>query len=131
MFTKLVFLLLVLHKVVALERFYQSGSLKDILSGICGPVIQEDSQTIQIKIIVLLKLLRFMAMNMQCIFLFILGLRVEIKNNLQIIKPLSIMGDKWVPIMVGSEQIGLLKMGMTLQRILHKHGIEKALGFQG
>ena len=90
-------------------KVLSSGSLKDILSGICGPVIQEDSQTIQIKIIVLLKLLRFMGMNMQCIF-HSWPAGKEIKQS-QIIKPLSIMGDKWVPIMVGSEQIVCQRWG--------------------
>ena len=86
MFTKLVFLLSGLPRVEVLERFYQNGLQKDILNGICGLVTLEGSRITQIVIIAQKKPLRFMDMSMQCIFLFILGQLVEIKNCPQIIK---------------------------------------------
>ena len=78
------FLLLALHKLAALEKFYANGLLKALQSGICGPVTREDIQIIPTISIVLQRVWKSTVTSTLCIFLGMNGLLGEIKNSHQL-----------------------------------------------
>ena len=125
---KLVSLRLVLPKVVVQVRSWLSGLQKGQLNGICGHVTRVASQAMQMSLMRLPKVWKFMAMNMPCISHSMNGQQVVIKSYRLCMRHSKPMAASWALIMAGSVRITLPKRAMIHRTKPHKHGHAKAHG---